>query len=86
MGIGGANAINTFDPDEVVLGGGAALAGDMLLGPATRVARAYAHPGLADHATIRLARHGVRAGVLGAALMAQHEFEHSPQPNVTEVS
>jgi glucokinase len=86
VGIGVANAINTFDPDEVVLGGGAALAGDMLLGPATRVARAYAHPGLADHATIRLARHGVRAGVLGAALMAQHEFEHSPQPNVTEVS
>jgi glucokinase len=81
-----ANAINTFDPDEVVLGGGAALAGDMLLGPATRVARGYAHPGLADHATIRLARHGVRAGVLGAALLAQHELEHSSERDATEVS
>jgi glucokinase len=86
VGIGIANAINTFDPDEVVLGGGAALAGELLLGPATRVARAYAHPGLADRATIRLARHGVRAGVLGAALMAQHEFEHSRERDTTEVS
>ncbi len=86
VGIGIANAINTFDPDEVVLGGGAALAGDLLLAPATRVARAYAHPGLRDHATIRLARHGVRAGVLGAALLAQHEFEHASVQPVTEVS
>jgi glucokinase len=86
VGIGIANAINTFDPDEVVLGGGAALAGDLLLEPATRVARAYAHPGLADHATIRLARHGVRAGVLGAALLAQHELEHPSVRPASEVS
>jgi glucokinase len=86
VGIGIANAINTFDPNEVVIGGGAALAGDLLLGPATRVARAYAHPGLADHVTIRLARHGVRAGVLGAALLAVHELEQSPERSATEVS
>jgi glucokinase len=86
VGIGIANAINTFDPDEVVLGGGAALAGELLLGPAAEIARAYAHPGLADHANIRLARHGVRAGVLGAALLAQHEFEHTPERSATEVS
>ena len=86
VGVGIANAINTFDPDEVVIGGGAALAGELLLGPATRVARAYAHPGIADHATIRLARHGVRAGVLGAALLATHEFEQSAEPSTTEVS
>jgi glucokinase len=86
VGIGIANAINTFDPDEVVLGGGAALAGELLVEPATEVARAYVHPGLANHATIRLARHGIRAGVLGAALLAQHEFEQSGQPSATEVS
>ncbi len=77
VGIGVANAINTFDPDEVVIGGGAALAGDLLLEPAVQVARSYAHPGLAQHARIRLARHGVRAGVLGAALLAVEELEHS---------
>jgi glucokinase len=86
VGIGVANAINTFDPNEVVIGGGAALAGEVLLGPATRVAREYAHPGLADHVTIRLARHGVRAGVLGAALLAVHELEHTTEPSTTEVS
>jgi glucokinase len=78
VGIGIANAINTFDPDEVVIGGGAALAGKLLLEPAVRVAKQYAHPGLVGHARIRLARHGVRAGVLGAALLAQHEYEHAP--------
>jgi glucokinase len=86
VGIGIANAINTFDPDEVVIGGGAALAGELLLGPATRVARGYVHPGLADHATVRLARHGVRAGVLGAALLAVHELEQTQEPSTTEVS
>jgi glucokinase len=78
VGIGIANAINTFDPDEVVIGGGGALAGELLLEPAVRVANAYAHPGLVGHARIRLARHGVRAGVLGAALLALHEHEHTP--------
>ena len=70
-----ANAINTFDPEEVVIGGGAAQAGDLLLEPARRVARGYVLPGLGAKTTIRLARHGVRAGVLGAALLAEHELE-----------
>jgi glucokinase len=77
VGIGVANAINTFDPDEVVIGGGAVLAGELLLGPATRVAREYVLPGLGEHTSVRLARHGVRAGVLGAALLAVQELEHS---------
>jgi glucokinase len=75
VGIGVANAINTFDPDEVVIGGGAAQAGDLLLEPAKRVGRWYAAPGAGTRTTIRLARHGVRAGVLGAALLAFQELE-----------
>jgi hypothetical protein len=31
-------------------------------------------PGLGTRTKIRLARHGVRAGVLGAALLAVHEL------------
>jgi glucokinase len=77
VGIGVANAINTFDPDEVVIGGGAAQAGDLLLEPAKRIAAGYVLPGLGGATTIRLARHGVRAGVLGAALLAEHEV-HGP--------
>jgi len=75
VGIGIANAINTFDPEEVVIGGGAARAGDLLLDPAKRVARSYTLPGVGRRTTIRLARHGVRSGVLGAALLAAHELE-----------
>lgn len=75
VGIGIANAINTFDPDEVVIGGGAARAGDLLLIPAKRVAQNYTLPGVGRRTTIRLARHGVRSGVLGAALLAVHELE-----------
>jgi len=75
LGVGIANAINTFDPEEVVIGGGAARAGDLLLTPAKRVARSYTLPGVGRRTTVRLARHGVRAGVLGAALLAAHELE-----------
>jgi glucokinase len=75
VGVGVANAINTFDPEEVVIGGGAARAGELLLEPARKVALGYVVPGLGTRTTIRLARHGVRAGVLGAALLAEHELE-----------
>jgi glucokinase len=77
LGIGIANAINTFDPDEVVIGGGAAQAGQLLLGPAERAARAHVVPGLGEKTRIRAAWHGVRAGVLGAALLAVHELERT---------
>jgi glucokinase len=83
LGVGIANAINTFDPEEVVIGGGAAQAGDLLLRPAERVAREYVLPGLGGRTTIRLARHGVRAGVLGAALLAGHELDPPPVPATT---
>jgi glucokinase len=85
LGIGIANAINTFDPDEVVIGGGAAAAGELLLAPARAVARGYLLAGQAAQTRIRLARHGARAGVLGAALLAAHELEtmaEQPTPPV----
>jgi glucokinase len=77
IGIGVANAIHTFDPEEVVIGGDAARAGALLLEPARRVALEYVLPGLGAHTTIRLARHRVHAGVLGAALLARGELELS---------
>jgi glucokinase len=76
VGVGIANAISTFDPDEVVLGGGAATAaGELLLEHATEVARAYTVPGLGTKTQIRLARFHATAGVLGAALLAAQELE-----------
>ena len=73
LGIGIANAINTFEPQEIVIGGGVSRAGDLLLEPAKRIAAAYTVPGLGRRTTIRLARHGAQAGVLGAAMVAAQE-------------
>jgi glucokinase len=77
LGIGIANAINTFDPFEVVIGGGASAAGELLLAPARETAARYTVPGVGTRTVIRLARHGADAGVHGAALMAAHEEEQS---------
>jgi len=76
LGIGIANVINTFDPFEVVIGGGVSAAGELLLGPARSTAARYTVPGVGTETVIRVARHGAEAGVLGAALIAAHEEEH----------
>ena len=73
LGVGIANAINLFDPREVVIGGGVSLAGDLLLDPARRVAAAYTLPGAGTETLIRIARHGANAGLIGAALIAAQE-------------
>ena len=75
LGIGIANSINLYDPLEVVIGGGVSTAGDLLLEPASQVAFRHVVPGVGSKTRIRLARHGPRAGVLGAALMAAQEWE-----------
>jgi glucokinase len=74
LGIGIANAITMFDPLEIVIGGGVSAAGELLLGPARETAWQYAVPGAGSQCEIRLARHGPRAGVLGAALIAAQEY------------
>jgi glucokinase len=74
LGIGIANAINTFDPDEVVIGGGVSTAGELLLGPAQKSAREFVLPGVGTQTEIRIARHGASAGVRGAALLARLEL------------
>ncbi|CAA9528555.1 MAG: hypothetical protein AVDCRST_MAG30-3580 [uncultured Solirubrobacteraceae bacterium] len=74
LGIGIANAINTFDPREVVIGGGVSRAGPLLLDPAERIARAYTLPGVGTETKIRIARAGPDAGLHGAALIAAQEY------------
>jgi len=74
LGVGIANAINLYDPLEVVIGGGVSSAGDLLLEPATEAAFKFVLPGVGTRTKIRLARHGPRAGVLGAALIAAQEW------------
>jgi glucokinase len=75
LGIGIANAINTFDPELVVVGGGVSAAGELLLAPAREEAFRYVLSGVGTRTEIRRARYGPLAGVRGAALLAGQELE-----------
>jgi glucokinase len=76
LGIGIANAINTFDPDLVVVGGGVSSAGELLLAPAREEAARFVLNGVGTRTQIRQARYGPMAGVRGAALLAGQEAAH----------
>lgn len=78
LALGVANAINTFDPEQVVLGGGVSAAGELLLAPVREAAVRYVLPGVGTATEIRLARYGPQAGVRGAALLALQENEDHP--------
>jgi glucokinase len=75
LGVGIANAINTFDPDLVIVGGGVSTAGELLLGPARESAARFVVSGVGTRTEIRLARYGPQAGVRGATLLAGQELE-----------
>jgi glucokinase len=75
LGVGVANAINTFDPQVVAIGGGVSSAGELLVGPARAVAVEYVLPGVGTTTEIRVARSGPQAGVRGAALLARIELK-----------
>jgi glucokinase len=70
LGVGIANLVNIFNPEVVVVGGGAVEAGELLLGPAREVVGERALRPSRDLVRIRAAHHGPEAGMLGAALLA----------------
>lgn len=70
VGVGIANAILLLEPEAVVLAGGLSRAGDLILKPATEVARRLvAVPGLGEATRISIASHADNAGVRGAAIL-----------------
>jgi len=73
LGLAIANALNAFDPELVVIGGGVSTAGEFLLRPARQVAQEFTMKGLGTKTEIRIARYGVHAGVRGAAMLALTE-------------
>lgn len=74
LGIGIASVLHCYEPPLVCIGGGASAAGELLLEPARRVAKAWTLPGVGERTEIRVARWGPGAGVLGAALLAKQEL------------
>lgn len=70
LGIGLSGFVNVFDPEVVVVGGGALALGDLLLDPARRVVAERALPVPRAHVRIVPARFGAESGMLGAAALA----------------
>jgi glucokinase len=70
LGLGVVTLVNIFNPEVVVVGGGAIAAGELLLAPAREVVQRRALP--VNRADVRLvsARFGAESGMLGAACMA----------------
>lgn len=73
LGAGLTGLVNTFDPEVVVVGGGAGAAGELMLAPARAVVAERALPPIAELVRIVPTHFGVESGMLGAALIALEE-------------
>jgi glucokinase len=71
LGIGVGGFINVFNPEIVVIGGGVAQAGELLLGPCRHWAGRYAFSASYASAPIVRGLLGENAGMMGAALEAR---------------
>jgi glucokinase len=69
LGSGIGTLVNVFDPELVVIGGGFAAAGDLILDPARRVLRREAIGPAKERVKIVRASLGTAAGIVGAALV-----------------
>jgi glucokinase len=73
LGYGLVGVVNVFNPEVIVIGGGAVRAGDLLLEPAREVVSRRAMPPVREGVRIVPAHFGDESGMMGAALMA---FDH----------
>jgi glucokinase len=70
LGYGLVGVVNVFNPEVIVIGGGAIAAGELLLEPAREVVASRALPPPRDAVRIVPTHFGDESGMLGAALMA----------------
>ncbi|WP_029422633.1 ROK family glucokinase [Alicyclobacillus macrosporangiidus] len=70
LGFGLAQAAVVLNPDVIVIGGGVSKAGDLLLQPVQAAFTEYAQRLVAEATSLRLAKLGNGAGVVGAARLA----------------
>jgi len=74
FGVGLANLVNIFNPELILIGGGLAKMGDLLLKPAISVVRARAFKTPANSVEIKPALLGDDSGVLGAVAFVLEHF------------
>lgn len=72
-----AGIMNTLDPQEVIIGGGLAEAGDDLLNPLQEKLEAVLFPQIRDNYRLRKAVVGNDAGILGAVYQMMQETKES---------
>jgi glucokinase len=70
LGYGLVGVVNVFNPELIVIGGGAIAAGELLLGPAREVVEERALPPMREMVSIVPTEFGGESGMLGAALLA----------------
>jgi glucokinase len=75
LGLGIVSVVNILDPQVVVIYGGMAAAGDMLLGPCRRALREHALPPANERVRIVPSELGGDAGVIGAAGLAWRRLD-----------
>jgi len=80
IGIGVANLITILSPQMVVIGGGVAQAGELLLAPIRETARQRVHVTPFDKVQIVQAELGTDAGMMGAAAWARQQLALLPSP------
>jgi len=73
LGAGLANFVNIFNPELIVLGGGVAEIGDLLLNPVRAALHLYAIPVMHDIVRLAPASLGLETGIFGAAALVFHE-------------
>ncbi len=83
LGVGMVNLVNIFNPEMIIVGGGLAKIGDLLLNPARRVVKERAFSLSAQVVRIVSAQLGNDAGVFGAAFFA---FQQNLRGNADEDS
>ena len=74
LGVGLVNTVNIFNPEMIVIGGGMAEIGEMLLGPARELVNKRAFGISARAVEIVTAKLGNEAGVYGAAVYARDKI------------
>jgi glucokinase len=70
LGYGLVGVVNVFNPEKIVIGGGAIAAGELLLGPAREVVEERALPPMREMVSIVATEFGDESGMLGAAVLA----------------
>jgi glucokinase len=73
LGIGIANAVTIVSPDRVVIGGGIAAAGDLLLAPIRNEIRRRVRTTSVDEVEVVTAELGTWAGAIGSAIFGAEE-------------